>query len=240
MAATHTHIKLKEHIEKKYDINVCFHFHVYDLDLNEQLINIYNPDKIVKYPSLTGQNKQRLSVLKTVSDDDIFILRVDLHLKDYFIELFDPRWKQIMIPYMHMNIKDKSMTPSPHFTDFMYFVPRHLIQSLSDIHVELIEKKFPNGHPLYWKYIERYSIDDIHWMIPNIFSGCPNRGWNPFFFLCGSFGSRDVYEGFFDRLYKYTDMTKITYCKYTQKYVTLEENEKIDFETLIKNEKVYV
>jgi hypothetical protein len=45
MNAAKTHMKFKEIIEKKYNIKISIHLHVYSIELNKLLIDLYKPEK---------------------------------------------------------------------------------------------------------------------------------------------------------------------------------------------------
>jgi hypothetical protein len=178
--ACNSHIKFI----KKFNCDVFIA--TYDTQYRDQLLGMY-PNLIGAqiYSNLVGIHKLFHDSLTKINKEYDFILyiRIDLFLKDYFIEIFDPTWSTIhftsimteAISYMHKG--------HPRVNDMMFFIPKKYFEYL----YLFGENGYPRNldqHSQWQKFIEKgLTYKDMDVMI-DMFHNPNSAGQeNPLYYI---------------------------------------------------------
>jgi hypothetical protein len=139
MNACRNHIKFFKYIEEKYNIKVSVSLLTYTTKFDKDLINNYK-DYLIKFEilkDLIGLNGLfHKSYSNIMLDDYDFILyfRVDLFLKDYFFEIFNPNWNTINFATI-LWLRYQTCYGYPSNNDMIIFIPRKYYKYLNNFNI---------------------------------------------------------------------------------------------------------
>lgn len=175
-----THIKFIEHLKTKVNVDVCLE--TYSTQFNNDLIELYKPYLIQSNfhtdppMGLTNLFKNALKSINTDKYDFIFYIRIDLYLKDYFIELFNPYSDKILFPFVCWYQWSTTKKGHPRIADTMIFIPSKYFKYFKDI--EIIY------HTTWDVLIEQgLTYDDIDVMINTYHDSDPMKDNNPLYYI---------------------------------------------------------
>jgi hypothetical protein len=179
--AGNNHIKFFKFLEEKYNLQISLSLLTYVTEFDKDLKNIYS-DYIIKYESLNnliglnGLFHRSYSNINLDDYDFILYFRIDLFLKDYFFEVFDPNWKTIKFATILWG-KNRSCGIYPPVNDMIIFIPKKYFVNLSDINLTL---------HCTWKYLilnTNLSNDDLDTMINTFHDSDSQKDFNPLYYI---------------------------------------------------------
>lgn len=150
--ACNTHKNFFIYLEDKFKININLYINVYETKYKNDILNIYsNFVKYFNFPthlkSLTGLVKE---IYPHINDKTlpIFICRIDLFLKPYFFEIFNPNLNKITFPSICF-VPHHKIHNLPRINDMMMFIPSNyffIFENFNFTHDSCYEliKSFPN------------------------------------------------------------------------------------------------
>jgi hypothetical protein len=128
--AGYSHIRFIENIIQKYNMNsISVFISSYTTQFDNQLLSIYEKYLIggILHTDVIGiQNlfHTAIQIIKNIETYDfIFVIRIDLFLKPYFINIFDPTINMILYPTICWK-KDSLVKNHPRVNDMMLFIPK--------------------------------------------------------------------------------------------------------------------
>ena len=138
------HLNFIYFLEKSYNITVSLHITTYDTIYNDKLFDIYKK-YLVSYSILTEPEGIGLHNLYYKSLCDIknikiynffFYFRIDIFLKPYFFDLFNPFWETIHFSFP-MSIKENGhmLIDEPRVSDTMLFIPNKYFYYLDKVYL---------------------------------------------------------------------------------------------------------
>jgi hypothetical protein len=108
--------------------------------------------------------------------DGVLICRIDLFLKDMFLEIFDPTWGKVMFPFVCWIRGNGHLTRGlPRVSDNMMFVPKH--------HLPAIRKKLFLSHESWPNYLDQNVLaqDEMGVMIDTYHDSDSAKDYNPLY-----------------------------------------------------------
>lgn len=102
--ASDSHVSFCKHVKNKYNIDMEIVINTYDTKYENELKEFYTDIDIpiinyISNPELIGWNNLVNNALKIIDRskyDFILFTRMDIALKPYFLEIFNPEWNKIM------------------------------------------------------------------------------------------------------------------------------------------------
>jgi hypothetical protein len=193
--ACKSHIKFLEHLKTKINVDVCIS--TYNTPFNNDLIEIYKPYLIknIFYDepiALTESCKKIIRSINTDKYDFIFYIRIDLDLKDYFIDTFNPYADKILFPFVCWYKDSKTRDGHPRIADTMMFIPRKYFKTIKDISLTYHDERevaIKQGINLSFNYHDTWELlikfgltyDDMDVMINGYYDSDPENDYNPFY-----------------------------------------------------------
>ena len=107
--------------------------------------------------------------------DFVYYCRIDLFIKDYFYEVFNPNWTTIRFPTIlwkrNCMYKDQ---PQPNY--MMIFIPKKYFNHLENMVI---------GHEAWYEYINTLKMthDDLDVMIDTYHDSDSNKDFNPMYYI---------------------------------------------------------
>lgn len=107
--------------------------------------------------------------------DAILILRPDLYLKQYFLDIFDIEWQKIMYPN-RLWLPHTHIGHFPQINDTLIFIPKKYYYIINSIGIKLYHYGLKD-------YIEFHglSMDDIGFMINTLHDSDTGKDYNPLY-----------------------------------------------------------
>ncbi len=208
--ACNNHLNFFYFLEKIYNIDVSLHITTYNTVYNDQLFNIYKnyltSYSILNEPDGVGLHNlyyKSLCDIKNIDEYDfIFYFRIDIFLKPYFFDIFNPFWKTIHFNFP-MSIKENGhvIIDEPRVSDIMIFIPRKYYSYLD---------KFYLYHSCWFILINKTDLnsDDLDFMIDTFHDSDSFKDYNPLYYIINrpiemnffSFGYRFNKTDFYDNI----------------------------------------
>jgi hypothetical protein len=180
--ACNSHIKFLNNLKNKFNCDASVYLSTYDTKYNDNLLEIYK-DYLVGhkiYETLIGLPKLfKNSVMDNKDNlqnyDFIFYLRIDLFLKDHFIDIFDPNWNTIKFPTICW-IKFNTHKGKPRVNDVMLFIPKKFFDYLDNI---------PICHEAWYILTNELHIsdNDMDVMINTYHDSDSEKDFNPLYYI---------------------------------------------------------
>jgi hypothetical protein len=179
--AAHTHLNFISHL-KKQNIHIEVSINSYTTPYNEHLARVYKDvlrDKIF-YNQLIGQT----ALIHTCIDrldiqeyDFILCMRIDLYLKDTFVEIFNPHSNTIMFPSICFEPYHKSGI-HPRVNDMMIYIPKRLLEKFNKTKVSLT-------HETWHDLIEYHHLNyhDLDMMLDTYHDSDSAKDYNPIYYI---------------------------------------------------------
>jgi hypothetical protein len=183
--ACKTHIKLIEKMKGQgCDMDVILSSYTTKFDKN--LLDIYN-NYIVDYKfynDCIGMHNLFHTTLERVNTekyDFILYIRVDLYLKDMFIDIFNPSWKTIHVPSICF-VPYHRENGHPRINNMMLFIPKKYFNYLKDIYLLPLGD---DGHLLWGHLMNKTDLtyDDLDAMINTFHDSDSAKDYNPMYYI---------------------------------------------------------
>jgi hypothetical protein len=181
--ACNSHLKFFKFLENKYNIplEIKVSLLTYSTKFDKDLKNIYN-DYIIKYEilhdliGLNGLFHRSYSDIKLDDFDFILYFRIDLYLKDYFFEIFNPYWKTIRFATI-LWVRNQVCDNYPTNNDMIIFIPNKYFIHLSS---------FDLTYHCTWKYLilnAKLTDNDLDTMINTFHDSDSQKDFNPLYYI---------------------------------------------------------
>jgi hypothetical protein len=180
--ASQTHINFILNLQRK-NINMVVSINSYTTQYDNHLIDIYKDvlyDNIF-YKNLIGQNALIHNCINRINNinDYYFILcmRIDLFLKDKFIEIFDPNDNRILFPSICFEPHHK-VGIHPRINDMMMYLPKKYINFFK-------QNMFNLTHDTWFDLIEKYDFNynQLDMMINTYHDSDSAKDYNPIYYI---------------------------------------------------------
>lgn len=155
--ACNTHIDFLDNLKNKFNCDSSVYISTYNTKYNTYLLNIYKnylighkiyDDTIgltTLFKNSINDNKNNLYKYNFV-----FYFRIDLFLKNYFINIFDPTWNTIRFPTVCWK-RDSVYNGKPRVNDMMLFIPYKFFDHLENMVI---------CHESWYLFYNNLNIDD--------------------------------------------------------------------------------
>ncbi len=138
------HLNFFYFLKKCYNIDVSLHITTYNTVYNDKLFDIYK-NYLVSYSILNDPDgiglhnlyyKSLCDIKNIKSYEFFFYYRIDIFLKPYFLDLFNPYWETIYFSFP-MSIKDNGhmLIDEPRVSDTMLFIPNKYFHILDKVYL---------------------------------------------------------------------------------------------------------
>ena len=180
--ACNTHIKFLDNLKNKFDCDSSVYISTYNTQYNGNLLNVYN--KYLKghiiYDEPIGLTKLFKNSINNNKDNlhnynFVFYFRIDLFLKDHFIDTFNPNWNNIMFPTICWK-RDSIYNGKPRVNDMMLYVPNKFFDHLENM---------PICHESWYIFYNNLNIDDndMDVMINTYHDSDSQKDLNPLYYI---------------------------------------------------------
>jgi hypothetical protein len=181
--ASISHRKFIEHV-KELGVEVDVIINTYNTKYEEDLKKWYN-DYLIDYIS----NNKLIGIEKLLNNsiekhqknieiyDFIFAIRIDLFLKDYFLEKFNPYWDKIYFTNITWREIYKTYNNEPRIADTMIFIP-HQYFYLFNLNLYL-------NHDAWFLYKNDYNLtnNDMDFIIETFHDSDSYKDLNPLYYM---------------------------------------------------------
>jgi hypothetical protein len=181
--ASASHNKFIEHIiGLGIDVNIIIN--TYNTKYEDDLKNWYGKYLIdyIQNDKLIGIEKLLNNVIdkhekNTKNYDFVFTIRIDLFLKDYFIEKFNPYWDKIYFTNITWRELYKTYNNEPRIADTMIFIP-HQYFFLFNLNIYL-------NHDSWFMYKNEYNLtnNDMDFIIDTYHDSDSYKDLNPLYYM---------------------------------------------------------
>jgi hypothetical protein len=173
MNACYSHIRFIKNLKCDVDVFIGTYHTPYD----EELLSVYEPYLIGStfYPDVIGINNLFHKTIKEVDIekyDSIFYIRIDLYLKDYFLEVFQPK-QMILFPTICWK-HDSKISGHPRVSDTMLFIPKKYYEFIKHIFV---------FHNVWRDLLEFLTYDDMDTIIQTYHDSDSEKDYNPLYYI---------------------------------------------------------
>jgi hypothetical protein len=178
--AAHTHVNLISHL-KKQDIHMEVSINSYTTPYNEDLCRVYKDVRYsIFYTHLIGQTElihRCINSIDIQEYDFILCMRIDIYLKDTFVEIFNPHSNNIMFPSICFEPYHKTGI-HPRVNDMMMYIPKRLLEKFKQ---EKVHLKHETWHDL----IEYHhlSYHDLDMMLDTYHDSDSEKDYNPIYYI---------------------------------------------------------
>ena len=181
--ATESHIKFIENL-KNQNIDTDVIINTYDTKYEDDLKEWYK-DYLIDYisnPLLSGIEKLINNAIyknrKYINNYDfVYVCRIDLCLKDYFIEQFNSEWNKIFFSNSTWRECYKTFNNEPRIADVMMFIPSPYFY-LFNLNIYL-------NHDAWFTYKTDYNLtnNDMDFMIDTYHDSDTFKDFNPLYYM---------------------------------------------------------
>lgn len=182
MKASMSHNKLFDSLKNKHGIDCDIVLSSYATKYQSSLIEWYG-SRLIAHSfrnQLVGLERLVIDALVEIDVKNyefIFVSRVDIEYKNYFIQIFDPSWNKIMFPSICWAFQGyMSTAPAwvPRISDTMEFVPKRLMG--------VAKKAFHLRHEAWHQYrIDGLQESDIGFMLNTFHDSDSAKDYNPLY-----------------------------------------------------------
>jgi hypothetical protein len=180
--AANSHISFIKELSNK-NLSIDVHISSYKTRFSDDLIEIYNNNLISYdfYEELIGQGNLISNSIEKITIENydfILIMRIDLFLKNEFLELFDENWDKIMWPSVCFK-PFHTCGRHPRVNDMMMFIPKKYYTYLQYINYS------PTGHNQWHDFIENTDLtyDCLDTMLNTYHDSDSAKDFNPLYFI---------------------------------------------------------
>lgn len=180
IAASYTHMKFIDSLQKK-NIHMTVSINSYTTQFDASLNAIYDSVLLnsTYYETLMGQTKLIHNCIDRITDrndyDFILCMRIDLFLKDKFIEIFNPYCDKILFPSVCFKPSHK-VGIHPRVNDMMMFVPKKYFDLINKVSL---------SHHTWNDLIESHKLtyDDLDMMLNTYHDSDSAKDFNPIYYI---------------------------------------------------------
>jgi hypothetical protein len=171
MDACDSHIRFIE--KQKADVFIAS----YHTQFDEQLLSVYKPYLIGStfYPDVIGLNTlfhKTIESLDIEKYDSVFYIRIDLYLKDHFLEVFQPK-QMILFPTICWKCCSIE-NDHPRVNDTMLYIPKKYYEFIKYIDI---------GHNM-WCLCSKYiTYEDMDTIIDTYHDSDSEKDFNPIYYI---------------------------------------------------------
>lgn len=184
--ASTSHICFIKHIIEKYKLNsISVTISSYHTQFNEDLISVYKDylvqtdlyDDVIGFDTLFHKSIDKIQNIE--SYDFVFYIRIDIYLKQHFLDVFDPTINNILFPticwYWDCRV-NHSPKNNPRVNDTMMFIPKKYYKYIESIVV---------GHETWHHLIVNTDItcEDMDTVIHTYHDSDSHKDWNPLYYI---------------------------------------------------------
>lgn len=181
--ACESHIEFCNYIKQIYNVNMDILINTYDTKYENDLKSWYTNYNLsyMTNPELLGNNNIAQQALNTVNTDNydfVLITRIDILLKPYFFNIFNPysnkvnficnNWTLWHTHFEYNNINFPCVNPT------IIFIPKKYFKILSNINIE---------HDAWVHYYKNFNMhnDDMGFMVDYYHDADSYKDYNPYY-----------------------------------------------------------
>jgi len=181
--AANSHMNFIKDLNNKA-CNIDVYIGSYDTQFTTDLINVYK-DKLIGYKfynDVIGQGIIVHNSINAISNIEsynfLLIMRIDLFLKDKFIDIFNINWDKILWPSICFKPYHKCGI-HPRVNDMMIFVPKKYYNYLKHLYYDT------TGHNQWEHFIKNTELktDDLDTMINTFHDSDSFKDYNPLYYI---------------------------------------------------------
>jgi hypothetical protein len=185
--ACNSHISFIEKIKEKYKLNsVSTFISTYNTQYDTDLLKIYEKYSIGHklYQDVIGYNNIFHNSINEIKNkeqyDFILSIRIDIFLKDHFMEVFDPTINMILFPCItwlwDCHVRNEPEKNNPRVVDTMLFIPKKYYSYIKHIFL---------NHNNWDKLIKKTDLtyDDLDVMINTYHDSDSYKDFNPLYYI---------------------------------------------------------
>jgi len=203
--ASKSHINFINNLKNNKNSEIDLYINTYSTNFNNDLLDIYKNTEIkiyfnegepIGYHNLIHNSFKKLNI---ENYDFIFITRIDLFLKEDFINIFDPSWDKIYFPSICWTRDNGHKIDNyPRVNDTMLFIPKKYFN-----YINYIDYSDGSGHSQWKNFIEKakLSIDDLDTMIKTYHDSDSAKDFNPLYYIVNrpEYATCDSKDELFDK-----------------------------------------
>ena len=197
--ACNNHISFIDYIIEKFNLHIDIYIATYNTQFNQDLLLIYDKYLIGKdlYDNVIGLNNLFKNVINKINNIDnydfILYIRIDLFLKDYFINIFNPNCDKILVPTI-CSIPNHKHKNNPRVNDMLLFIPKKYYKYINNIII---------CHENWHNLIKNTNLtnDDMDVMINTYHDSDSYKDWNPLYYIVNRYETNIFHskEHFFNK-----------------------------------------
>lgn len=180
--ASQSQMSFIKHLYSK-NVNAYVYISSYETKFNNELCKVY-ADVLIGcdfYDNLIGQEmliKNTINQITIEMFDFVLFMRIDLFIKNYFLEIFNPQWDKIMWPSICFKPYHKCGI-HPRVNDIMVFIPRKYYSYLNKLYYN------PTGHDQWAYFIHNTDLkyDCLDTMINTFHDSDSEKDFNPLYYI---------------------------------------------------------
>lgn len=181
--ATLSQVKFLKHLRDNKKINTRIIIISYNTIYKNNLLECFKCEGFLEnyyfYDNLIG--KDNLIKIGIEKIDDLYkykfllIMRIDLFLKPYFFDIFDPDSKKILFPSICFKPHHKVLD-CPRVNDTMMFIPRNFFR---------ITNKFKLNHSTWYQLVHKKKINvkDLDTILKTYHDSDTEKDFNPIYYI---------------------------------------------------------
>jgi len=189
--ASKSHVTFISHIINKFNMNsVSAYISSYHTKFDADLIHVYEKYLLgyTMHKNIIGIHNlfhKSIHIIEDINQYDfVLMIRIDLFLKEYFVNIFDPRINKILFPSItwYKDHKVHITNDYPRVNDTIFFVPKKYFNFIKYISYN---NNCSDGHNN-WKYLVengKLSYDDIDTMINTYHDSDSEKDYNPLYYI---------------------------------------------------------
>ena len=178
--ATLSHMKFIDSLKKK-GFNMTVSINSYTTKFDDSLDEIYKPVLLDSkyYENLIGPSKLIHNCIDRINNkpnyDFILCMRIDIFLKDKFIEIFNPYSDKILFPSVCFKPHHK-VGIHPRVNDIMMFIPKKYFSNI---------KKVELNHYTWYNLIisQKLTYEDLDTMLNTYHDSDSAKDYNPLYYI---------------------------------------------------------
>jgi hypothetical protein len=185
--ASYSHTKFMKHVQTSYNFLLDVVISTYDHENGntEKLLQLYNSSNVIhsifhKLPAIGLQNLMNNATDSVNLDGYAFLMgiRLDIFLKPYLTEIFDPGAGKVMFPSICFVINNyhKAENGWPRVSDTLIFVPGKFIRKPIFI---------SHGGWVEWVQNHKLNLSDIMPFVKTYHDSDSIKDWNPLYYMTG-------------------------------------------------------
>jgi len=190
MNGSNTHINFIENLITKFNLNsISVFLSTYHTQFTDELLKIYNKYLIGSkiYDERIGLNNLFHNSLKEIENinkyDFVMYIRIDLYLKQYFTEIFNPIINKILFPCIcflptrkYLNVQYHKIGDHPRVNDTMLFIPNKYYNYIKDIQL---------GHDIWHNLIKDTNLnyDNLDVILNTYHDSDSQKDFNPMYYI---------------------------------------------------------